>query len=168
MLDTFFKTLEYKLVDLAYSDQPPLRAKPLSPPAKLPPNPIPEPDLKTALMSRRTMLIGIGDAALAGAAAIGAASMLAAQGRDLAQVGATMLMFGVGVALPLLALGVASREAALRWRGRLGAVSERGKPVLGLIAAVAGLLVLTGLDQRVEAALVAASPDWLVQLTMRF
>src|SRR5713101_10145012 len=37
---------------------------------------------------------------------LGAASLLAAQGRDLPQVGITMLAFGLGAALPLLALGV--------------------------------------------------------------
>jgi len=55
-----------------------------------------------------------------------------------------------------------------RLRGRLGSLSEHGKPALGLIAAVAGVLVLTGIDKRLEAAIVAASPDWLVQLTTRF
>lgn len=99
---------------------------------------------------------------------LGAASMMAAQGRNLAQVSATMLMFGVGVALPLLCLGLLSRETIVRWRGRLGRFGEHGKTVLGLIATVAGILVLTGLDQRLESILVAASPDWLVQLTTRF
>jgi cytochrome c-type biogenesis protein len=84
------------------------------------------------------------------------------------QVSATMLMFGAGVALPLLGLGLLSREAILRWRGRLGSVGEHGKVVLGLVAAAAGALVLTGVDQRLESILVAASPDWLVQLTTRF
>ena len=48
VLDTFYKGLEYKLVEIAYRDEPPLRAQPLDPPKKLPPNPIPEPDLATA------------------------------------------------------------------------------------------------------------------------
>src|SRR6266496_888132 len=46
---------------------------------------------------------------------LGAASMMAAQGRDLVQVSATMLMFGAGVTLPLLALGLLSRGAIVRW-----------------------------------------------------
>jgi FtsP/CotA-like multicopper oxidase with cupredoxin domain len=48
VLDTFYKELEYKLVDLSYSDEPALRAQPLAPPAKLPANPIPEPDVTKA------------------------------------------------------------------------------------------------------------------------
>ena len=37
---------------------------------------------------------------------LGAASLLAAQGRDLGEVAATMLAFGLGAALPLAALGL--------------------------------------------------------------
>jgi len=48
VLDTFYKGLEYKLVDISYSGEPPLRAQPLALPAKLPPNPAPEPDLANA------------------------------------------------------------------------------------------------------------------------
>src|SRR6266550_114204 len=41
---------------------------------------------------------------------LGAASVLAAQGRDLGQVALTMFAFGIGSALPLLLLGMLSRE----------------------------------------------------------
>jgi len=48
VLDTFYKGLEYKLVEIAYSGEQPLRAQPLAKPAKLPANPVPEPDLANA------------------------------------------------------------------------------------------------------------------------
>jgi FtsP/CotA-like multicopper oxidase with cupredoxin domain len=48
VLDTFYKGLEYKLVEVSYSDEQPLRPQPFAAPAKLPPNPIPEPDLANA------------------------------------------------------------------------------------------------------------------------
>ena len=48
VVDTFYKDLEYKLVEISYTDEQPLRAQPLAAPAKLPPNPIPEPDLANA------------------------------------------------------------------------------------------------------------------------
>jgi FtsP/CotA-like multicopper oxidase with cupredoxin domain len=48
VIDTFYKGLEYKLADLVYDGAPPFRTKTLALPAKLPPNPIPEPDLATA------------------------------------------------------------------------------------------------------------------------
>jgi thiol-disulfide isomerase/thioredoxin len=50
---------------------------------------------------------------------------MAAQGRNLLQISATMLMFGVGVCLPLLGLGLLSRETIVRWRGRLGSIGDR-------------------------------------------
>jgi cytochrome c-type biogenesis protein len=99
---------------------------------------------------------------------LGAASILAAQGQDLGTVGLTMVVFGIGAALPLLLLGLLSREALMRWRGRLLAIGEGAKTTLGAVLVVIGILVLTGVDKRVEAALVAASPVWLTELTTRF
>jgi cytochrome c biogenesis protein CcdA len=99
---------------------------------------------------------------------LGAASLLAAQGRDLGQVGIIMFAFGLGAALPLVALGLLSREAMLRWRHRLASASQAAKAGLGAIFVAIGALVLTGLDKSVETALVEASPQWLTDLTTRF
>jgi cytochrome c-type biogenesis protein len=99
---------------------------------------------------------------------LGAASLLAAQGRDLGQVALTMLVFGLGAAVPLLALGIASREVMMRWRTRLAAAGPRLKMSFGAILVAVGLFALTGLDKRVETALVDASPQWLTDLTTRF
>lgn len=46
--DTFYRGLEYKLLDLAYANEPPLRERPLDAPVRLPDNPLPEPDLRVA------------------------------------------------------------------------------------------------------------------------
>ncbi len=62
---------------------------------------------------------------------LGAASVMAARGENLGMVAATMLAFGLGVGLPLAALGLASRELMQRWRGRVLAAGSRGKQVLG-------------------------------------
>jgi cytochrome c biogenesis protein CcdA len=99
---------------------------------------------------------------------LGAASLLAAQGQDLLQVGATMFVFGLGAALPLLLLGLLSRETMLRWRNRLMSAGHVAKAALGVVLIVIGAFVLTGVDKSVEAALVAASPSWLTDLTTRF
>jgi cytochrome c-type biogenesis protein len=99
---------------------------------------------------------------------LGAASVLAAKGENLPQVALTMLAFGVGAALPLLLLGILSREALTRWRSRLMEGGKAGKTALGIILVAVGLLVATGLDKRLEAILVEASPDWLTQLTTQF
>src|SRR5262249_61945279 len=58
---------------------------------------------------------------------LGAASLLAAQGRDLPQVAASMLVFGIGAALPLLIIGHLSREALQHWRKRALSVSHAMK-----------------------------------------
>jgi cytochrome c-type biogenesis protein len=99
---------------------------------------------------------------------LGAASLSAAQGRDLSLVGMTMFAFGLGAALPLLALGVVSREAMMRWRNQLLAASHGAKVALGGLFIVIGLLVLLGIDKKVETLLVDASPQWLTDLTTRF
>jgi len=99
---------------------------------------------------------------------LGAASLLAAQGRDLGQVGITMFAFGLGAAFPLLALGLLSREAMMRWRHRLASATQGAKAGLGALFVVIGALVLTGLDKSIETKLVEVSPQWLTDLTTRF
>jgi len=46
--DRFYPRLEYRLVDIAYADEPPLRARPLAAPVRLPDNPLSDPDLERA------------------------------------------------------------------------------------------------------------------------
>jgi cytochrome c biogenesis protein CcdA len=99
---------------------------------------------------------------------LGAASILAAQGRNLGAVAATMLAFGLGAALPLAALGALSHDALLRWRARLAAGGAGARAAFAILLVAIGLLVLTGLDKRVETFVVDHSPQWLTDLTTRF
>jgi cytochrome c-type biogenesis protein len=99
---------------------------------------------------------------------LGAASVLASQGKDLGQVAIVMLAFGVGAALPLLLLGMLSREALLHWRNRLMEAGKGGKMLLGVLLVGVGVLIASGLDKRLETLLVEASPDWLTELTTRY
>ena len=99
---------------------------------------------------------------------LGAASVLASQGKDLGAVAITMLAFGIGAALPLMMLGLVSREALLRWRERMLAAGQRGKLAMGAVLAATGLLIVTGADKVIETALVEATPVWLNELTTRF
>ncbi len=98
---------------------------------------------------------------------LGAASLLASQGRDLGVVALTMLLFGLGAALPLLLLGLLSREVLMRWRDRMMGLGKGLKAALGLILVATGLMIATGYDKAAETALVNASPDWLTALTTR-
>lgn len=96
---------------------------------------------------------------------LGAASVLAAQGRDLPQVALTMALFGLGAALPLLLLGMLSRSAMMALRGRLMTAGKRAKQALGALLLGAALFIATGTDKAVETWLVDVSPAWLTALT---
>lgn len=99
---------------------------------------------------------------------LGAASVLASQGQNLGEVALVMAVFGLGAAAPLLALGFLSREAMLKLRGRLAQAGRSGKAALGVLLLGCGLLIVLGLDKRIEALVVAASPEWLTHLTTKF
>jgi cytochrome c biogenesis protein CcdA len=99
---------------------------------------------------------------------LGAASLMAARGEDLGQVGLTMLAFGIGAGLPLAALGALSREKLLGLRERMMAAGQGAKTALGLVVVAVALLVLTGWDKLIEARMVELSPAWLTALTTRF
>jgi cytochrome c-type biogenesis protein len=99
---------------------------------------------------------------------LGAASVLAAQGRSLGLVALTMLSFGLGSAIPLIALGLVSREAMLRWRNRLLSTGKNGKTVLGGVLIASGLAILFHLDHEVEAWFVRIAPSFLLDLMGRY
>ncbi len=99
---------------------------------------------------------------------LGAASLLASQGENLGAVAATMFVFGLGAAVPLALIGVASRRALATWRPRLAHAERAIKFTLGAVLLLLGTAILTGVDRVVETALVNASPAWLIDLTTRF
>lgn len=99
---------------------------------------------------------------------LGAASVLAAQGKSLLAVAAVMLAFGAGAALPLLLVGLLSRAAMRRWRGAMLRAGSSGKLLLGGTALAVALLILTGADHRIEAFVLDHSPDWLARLTTSY
>ena len=99
---------------------------------------------------------------------LGTASLLASQGHDLPKVALTMVVFGIGAALPLVLLGLLSRATLMRARTNLMSASKLGKGLLGAALILIGVAIVSGADKRVEAALVEASPQWLTDLTTSF
>ena len=99
---------------------------------------------------------------------LGAASLLASQGRDLTQVALTMLVFGIGAALPLVLFGLISRATLMGVRSRLLSAGKVGKGLLGGAFLVIGFAIVSGADKWLETVLVDASPQWLTQLTTSF
>jgi cytochrome c biogenesis protein CcdA len=99
---------------------------------------------------------------------LGVAIGLASQGQQLAQVALTMLLFGLGASLPIVILGMLSREGMQRARGKMASIGSKGKKILGGIMLVLGLLIVSGLDKELEIALLNISPDWLTRLSTKF
>ena len=96
---------------------------------------------------------------------LGAATVLAAQGDNLAEVALVMFAFGLGIATVLLVVATLTRSAMHRWRGRMMATGQTGKYILGGSLVVVGIMIFTGIDRVIESVLVTASPDWLTELT---
>jgi cytochrome c biogenesis protein CcdA len=99
---------------------------------------------------------------------LGAAVVLAGQGSHLAQAATLMGIFGIGAALPVVALAYVSRGAMGRVRGKLMLAGKTGKVLMGVILVAIAGLILSGADKTVEAWLVSHSPAWLTALTTRY
>jgi cytochrome c-type biogenesis protein len=99
---------------------------------------------------------------------LGAATTLASQGRDLAQIALLMLIFGLGAAAPLVLLGGLSRASMMRVRGRLLSVGKYGKQLFGLALLVFGVLIASGADKSLEAWILNRTPEWLTAVTTRY
>jgi cytochrome c-type biogenesis protein len=96
---------------------------------------------------------------------LGAASTLAAQGKNLGQIALLMLLFGLGAGLPLLLLGGLSHATMMRIRGSLSSIGHAAKSAMGGLFVVFGVLILSGFDRKLETMLLSISPDWLTKLT---
>lgn len=99
---------------------------------------------------------------------LGAAVLLASQGSQLPQVALLMGIFGIGAALPVVALAYVSRSAITRMRGKLMRAGKTGKMILGAVMIALAAMILSGVDKPVESWLVDHSPAWLTKLTTRF
>lgn len=99
---------------------------------------------------------------------LGAASLMAAQGQNIGQVTGIMLIFGIGAAIPLLLIGLASRSLINRWRDRIMVAQGVLRMALGITLALFGFLVLMGYDRAIAVTLEQAAPDWLTRLTTTF
>ena len=97
---------------------------------------------------------------------LGAASLLAARGETLGAVSVTMMVFALGAVTPLLLVAALPANALGRVRGWMGKAGLGAGPVLGGCLALVGLLVVTGVDKRIETWLVDAAPAWLTRLSV--
>jgi cytochrome c-type biogenesis protein len=99
---------------------------------------------------------------------LGAATLLASQGKDLASITLVMSAFALGASLPLLALATLSRSAMTRLRGGLLKLGDMGKRGLGVLMILIGLLIITGLNHSLETVLLNLMPQSWIDLTTRY
>ncbi len=99
---------------------------------------------------------------------LGAATTLASQGQNMAQISLLMVVFGLGAGTPLVALGSVSRATMVRLRVRMLSAGKLGKSVLGIVLVLLGIAILSGFDKSFEAWVVGIYPDWLNDLTTRY
>jgi cytochrome c biogenesis protein CcdA len=97
---------------------------------------------------------------------LGAAIALAASGGGSSGAAIVMSVFGVAAVLPLILAGLLGR--GLLHRARLLRAGDVGRRLMGWSLLLVGALVVSGLDKRLEAWLLDASPAWLVEFTTRF
>ena len=88
---------------------------------------------------------------------LGAAIALASMGQQLGMAFVIMLAYGLGTGGVLLAAGMLSHQAMQRWRPAVLHRVGGAKKLLGGTLVLIGVLVLTGLDKRLE----RAALDWL-------
>lgn len=79
-----------------------------------------------------------------------------------------MAVFALGAALPLLLIALGGGRLLRARQERVLLLSTRLKRIFGLGLMMVSLLVLTGMDKRLEAALVERMPEIWIDLTTRF
>lgn len=98
----------------------------------------------------------------------GATLALGAQSGPTLQVVASMFLFGIGAATPILGLAYGARSLLTERRAYLLKSAHWGKLVFGLIVIAIGLFTLFGLDKMTEAWVLDILPDWLTELSVEF
>ena len=78
----------------------------------------------------------------------------------------TMMGMAWGIATVVLLLAYGSRRLVGR-PDRLARIARVGKPAVGALLVVVGVLSLTGTDKALETRLLDLMPTWLVDLTTR-
>ena len=96
---------------------------------------------------------------------LAAALSLAARSESLLRAVVVMLVFGVGAAVPVIALAYGARRALFGRRAWLGSAVSTAQPIMGGVLLLVGVLTVTGADKVVETWMVDHMPSWFVDLT---
>ena len=99
---------------------------------------------------------------------LGATITLASQGENLTHTTFALALFGLGAGLPLILLGMLSRQSMMRVKSKLVCVGKIGKYSLGALLILLGLFIIIGLDKKIETLILSLMPDWLILLITKF
>jgi len=99
---------------------------------------------------------------------LGAAITLASQGESLWHITLVMALFGIGAGVPLIMLGLLSRQAMMRFRDKLLLAGQTGKKLLGALLLLVGIMIIMGWDKQLESLALDVLPEWLINLSIRF
>jgi cytochrome c biogenesis protein CcdA len=96
---------------------------------------------------------------------LASALTLAASEGGVWQGGALLGVFGLGAATPLVAVAYASRRGIQSTQAGVLRFADRLKKGFGLVIALTGLAILTGLDKRLEAWVLSVMPEVWLRMT---
>lgn len=78
-----------------------------------------------------------------------------------------MFAFALGSTTPLLALAYGAKSLMAKAKANIKIIFVI-KKVFGSLMIVAALLMLTGLDKKLEARIVSSLPEWWIDLTTKY
>lgn len=91
---------------------------------------------------------------------LGTAIALASTGQSMPTAFAVMLAFGIGTAIPLVALGYFSGKKL----SKIKTTGKVGKYILGGALVFLAIMILTGVDRALEAWALEFLPDWVTSI----
>lgn len=110
-------------------------------------------------------LLGIVWSPCSGPLLASALTLVAADG-GVTQGTAILGAFGIGAAIPLVAVAYASRAGFLRAKQKVLKNIEGIKKMFAVLLGLTGIAIITGFDKRLEALITNTLPDWWINLSV--
>lgn len=97
---------------------------------------------------------------------LGAAIGLASSGNGIAQAGAIMLAFSLGVSTLIIAIAYGARSALQRRQALMRALATKSKPILGVVFLAVGLGIFFNIHHMIDAFAIRVLPAWLIDFSV--
>ncbi|OYZ23253.1 MAG: hypothetical protein B7Y39_05540 [Bdellovibrio sp. 28-41-41] len=98
---------------------------------------------------------------------LGIAIGFATKAETIGQAGLLLFAFALGSTTPLLALAYGAKSLMAKAKANIKIIFVI-KKVFGSLMIIAALLMLTGLDKKLEARIVSSLPEWWIDLTTKY